>query len=183
MSIKILACNIRDDITHIIKGCHLKNTKYKLGLFNLSILLLSPEAIIVYLLRLSQFFYRLRLEIISFVFKNIIFYIFHCDISYKAQIKGGIRFIHPFGIVIPDFCRIEEYTTIFKNVTIGSKYPYLNNNELIVIEKFCILSCGSVILTGSYIPENMLIGANLVLSEDLRSKEIKGCKKIDLSTN
>tara|TARA_B100000965_G_scaffold332161_1_gene296572 strand:+ start:1377 stop:1928 length:552 start_codon:yes stop_codon:yes gene_type:complete len=183
MSIKILASHIRDDVNHISQGCHLKNKRSKLGLSNLIILLLSPEAIIIYLFRISQLFYRLNLEIISVFFKYIIFYIFNCDLSYKAQIKGGIRFIHPFGIVIPDFCRIGEYTTIFKNVTIGSKYPFLNKNKLIIIERFCILSSGSVILTGSYIPERMLVGANLVLSKDLRTNKLKGCKRIDLSTD
>ena len=98
--------------------------------------------------------------------------------SYKAEIKGGIRFIHPFGVVIPDFCKIGSFTAIFSNVTIGNKYPYLTEHKMVIIGNNCILSTGSVLLTGCFIPDNFLVGANKVISEDLRLKKVKGCKKL-----
>jgi len=170
---------IRDDLDHIYYGCLLKNKKnFKKSIFKKLIVSISPEALIIYLFRLSRFFYLCKLELISIFLKNLILLLFNCDLSYKARIKGGLRFFHPFGIVIPDFCEIGVYTAIFSNVTLGNKYPYLNEGGEIIIGNYCILSTGSVLLKGCYIPDNFLVGANMVISKDLRVKNIKGCKKI-----
>ena len=169
------------DLEHIYYGCLLKNKKnFKKNFFKIFIVSLSPEAFIIYFFRLSRFFYLSKLEFISIILKNIIFVLYSCDLSYKADIKGGIRFFHPFGVVIPDFCHIGEFTAIFPNVTIGNKYPYLNEDKKIYIGNYCILSTGSVLLTGCYVPDMILVGANIVISKDLRSKLVKGCKKLNI---
>ena len=170
---------IKEDLDHLYYGCLLKNQKnHKKQFFKELIILLSPEAIIIYFFRLSNFFYLCKLELISIFFKNLILFIYNCDLSYKARIKGGLRFFHPFGIIIPDFCQIGAYAAIFSNVTIGNKYPYLNEEEKIIIGNYCILSTGSVLLTGCHIPDNILVGANIVISKDLRFDNVKGCKFI-----
>ena len=170
---------ISRDLDHIYYGCLLKNKKsLKKNYYKKLFVIFSPEAFIIYFFRLSRFFYLSKLEIISILIKNLILILYSCDLSYKAEIEGGIRFFHPFGIVIPDFCKIGEFTAIFSNVTIGNKYPYLKDSKKIIIGSKCILSTGSVLLSGCYLPDHFLVGANLVISEDLRVKPIKGCKKI-----
>ena len=170
---------INRDLDHIYYGCLLKNKNYlKKNYLKRFIVMFSPEAIIIYFFRMSRFFYLSKLEIISIFIKNLILFLYNCDLSYKAEIEGGIRFFHPFGIVIPDFCKIGKFTAIFSNVTIGNKYPYLNDSKKIIIGNKCILSTGSVLLSGCFLPDNFMVGANIVISEDLRVKTIKGCKKL-----
>jgi serine O-acetyltransferase len=81
--------------------------------------------------------------------------------------RGGIRIVHPNGIVIHGKAVIGNNLTIFQQVTIGviekseivQKPPIIGNNVYI--------GAGAKILGNIVIGDNVKIGANAVVTKDV----------------
>ena len=105
---------------------------------------------------------------------------YNCIISPRANIKGRIHFAHPIGIVIGERVVIGKNLTIFQNVTIGQKnglYPTIGDNVTIYP--------GSVVIGNIKIGNNVVIGANSVVTKDIPDNTVvagapaKVIKRID----
>jgi serine O-acetyltransferase len=91
----------------------------------------------------------------------------NCQISTKATIGKGVKFVHPLGIVIGDGVVIKDNVIIWQQVTFGSHgkkgeqldYPTIENNVKIF--------SGAKIFGGITIGENAIIGANAVVFKDV----------------
>jgi serine O-acetyltransferase len=91
-----------------------------------------------------------------------------CDINSFAKLEGGISIPHSTGIVIGRGAAIKTGTTLYQNVTIGSKkgdsgagtiYPFIDSNVTVY--------SGAVIGGPYHIGENAVIGANAVIIKDI----------------
>lgn len=84
-----------------------------------------------------------------------------CHISYEASIGRNVYFPHPTGIVIGAGAVIGEGCSIYQNVTVGRR---VGNEPLCpVIERNCILYCGSSVLGDVHILEGTVVAASAVV--------------------
>ena len=71
------------------------------------------------LLRDSQFFYNIKLELFAKIVWYINRIIFNVDIDYRAKIDKGFNLVHGLGVVIGKDAIIHENCTVYQGVTIG----------------------------------------------------------------
>ena len=85
-----------------------------------------------------------------------------------TQIGKGFFLAHPIGIVINDEAIIGDYVWVYQNVTIAKMYgkgaPIIGNNVL--------LFAGAKIIGNVKIGDNVVIGANAVVTHDIPDNAI-----------
>ena len=119
-------------------------------------------------IRAANFFYNKNMKYCKLFCENIIYYRFGCEISGEAKIGEGLCIPHPIGIVIGTGAKIGKNTVIYQNVTIGRKckeigeYPEIGNNVVIYTN--------SVIVGNVKIADDIIIGANSVITKDITEK-------------
>ena len=141
----------------------------------------------LYVLYPNQFSYVIWFRIFQFLYSNPVPFIvlkpfvklFHeifsqwmgIQIPLYAKIGKGLSIKHYSGIVINGFATIGECVTIFQNVTIGRSFfgknkgvPRLGNNV--------VLFPGSIVIGNVTIGDNVIIGANAVVTTDIPSNSI-----------
>ena len=140
------------------------------------------------LLRLLRPFYWINnkyLFMVGEVFRQVLVFIFKCDISPVAKVPLSTHFPHYIGIVI-GACEMGEHCTIRNNVTIGKKTvdeKYLvDKGKKITLEehraKFPKIGSGVVIgsnacLVGSItIGDKAVIGAGSVVVDDVEPHSV-----------
>jgi serine O-acetyltransferase len=86
-----------------------------------------------------------------------------CHISYEACIGKRLNLPHPVGIVIGKGVVVKDNVTIYQNCTLGQKddsqYPVLND--------YCIVYPGSIVVGDTSIGENAIIGANSFVNKSV----------------
>lgn len=128
----------------------------------MKILLLNPGFQVLFLYRLSNYFYKKGIPILPGFIQAINRFISHSDISCVAEIKSGCYIAHGIGIVIGSGVKIGYNAFILHQVTIGqkeknTKYPLIGDNVFI--------GAGAKILGEITIGNNCKIGANCVVVE------------------
>lgn len=109
---------------------------------------------------------------IAQLFKNINRMIYACDIAYQVELPASTKLPHQgLGVVIGPEVVIGENCTIYPNVTLGAKD---NGKEYAVpiIGDNVMIGCGSVILGGIRIGNNVSIGANAVVVKDIADNAV-----------
>ena len=95
---------------------------------------------------------------------------FGCEISPLSKIGEGIKFPHPYSIVIGNNVVIGKNCKVYQCVTFGAggkiveggvKYPYIGDN--------CTIYAGAKIIGGIKIGDNCIVGANAVVVHDVPS--------------
>lgn len=122
--------------------------------------------------RLANKLYRKIGGGIAQLFKNINRMVYACDIAYQVELPSSTKFPHQgLGVVIGPDVVIGENCTIYQNVTIGSKdngkgyaVPVIGDNVMI--------GCGSAILGAVHIGNNVSIGANTVVVNDIADNAV-----------
>ena len=176
----ILVHVLREDFKHIKYGAGFQRVRRKEPTFAKKIIMaLSYEFVLVIFVRVGQLLTQLGwfMFIPALILRNLVHILYGCDIDTKARIGSGIRFFHPFGIVISGNAQIGKNTAIFNSVTIGKKHPWDSVEGPIIIGDNCILCSGSKILGPIEIANNIVIGANVVITnfpQDLSCLP-KGC--------
>lgn len=89
------------------------------------------------------------------------------DLSPWAAIEPGLRLMHAYDITIGPEVRIGENCILFNGVTLGNARPDIQGNRMPIIGNRCILGTGAKILGAVRIDEDLLIGANVVVREDV----------------
>ena len=106
-----------------------------------------------------------RLAKIVWLIKRIIF---ACDIGIGAKIEKGVKFYHNgLGCVIHPRSIIGENTSVYQNVTLGGNGKSKELNGAPRIGKSCFIGAGSVLVGPIVIGNNVTIGANSVVLEDV----------------
>ena len=136
----------------------------------------NPMYSVIYTYRIGTFLYNYR---------RILFplYLMFCfihrwnvyktgiQLEFGTKIGYGLTFAHMGAIIINPQACIGENCLIYQGVTIGSQRggqksgaPKIGNN--------CILSSGSKIIGGVTIGDNVVIGANAVVTKDIPSGSV-----------
>ena len=119
----------------------------------------------VLIFRLSNFFYKFHLTIISYILTEINCILQRVKIGVGTKIGPGFVIAQSNGVVISNKSIIGNNVFVEHQVTIGGryprtmKYPKIGNNVFI--------GCGAKILGNVKIGDNAKIGANAVVINDV----------------
>lgn len=94
--------------------------------------------------------------------------LFSCDIGYKASISESCQFYHNgLGCVIHDKTQIGEECILFQNVTLGSAWRGVCEDEAPVVESNVMLGAGCCVLGSIVVGKGSIVGANAVVTTDV----------------
>lgn len=95
---------------------------------------------------------------------------FGCYVHPRAEIGHGLQTPHPIGIVIGSDCRIGSGVIIYQNVTLGTneQASYLGGiRSYPTIGDGAILYAGAIVIGAVQIGQNVIVGANAVVTMDM----------------
>jgi serine O-acetyltransferase len=160
---------LREDIRMLIRPC-----KSTLGRFSTVALNRGLKAVGLY--RLSHLFWRLHIPFLPFIFTRMAQFLYGVDIAYQANLGPGIVITHCFGLVIGNEVIIEGRCHLFHGVTLGTRgsewvgdmvedgHPH--------VETDCMFGAGAKVLGPVRIGQNSIIGANAVVTRDVRANSV-----------
>lgn len=91
---------------------------------------------------------------------RLIYILFSCHIPPTAKLHETVAIAHGIGIVIHQESTVGKYTKIYQHVTIGGGHgPRIGER--------CVLGSGCCILGDIKIGDNVKVGANAVVLEDV----------------
>lgn len=113
--------------------------------------------------RIERFFYLHKMRLIAQFVYHMMQLVLGCTIPYSADLGGGVNIAHFHGIVIHHKSSIGENTVIYQNVTLGGR----NGKPGPRVGKNCVIGAGACILGDIEIGNNVNIGANAVVLENI----------------
>lgn len=139
--------------------------------------LLFPGVQFVFSYRIRAWFARHHLGVLEILMLRMEEMIFSTSVLryYGVQIGPGLYMPHPFGIVIGG-ATIGKNFTIAQNCTVGGQKPVgalgveppgWESRDRIVIGDWVFMGAGSCVLGPVTIGDNVIIGANSVVTRDL----------------
>ncbi|WP_086476179.1 serine O-acetyltransferase [Arenibacter amylolyticus] len=93
--------------------------------------------------------------------------VYGVDIDYKCDIEGGVIIIHGVGTVIGSGAKNSRGTKVYHQVTLGIKGSGIQDG-FPTIGQNVVLGAGSKLLGNIIVGDNSIIGANVVLTRDLK---------------
>lgn len=117
--------------------------------------------------KVSHWCYKHRIPLLPKFFKGVNYLLHSCAIAYEAEIGERTRFAYGgLGVVVGKPVVIGEHVIIGTNVTLGGKSnlpgaPHIGNNVYI--------ATGAKVLGPITISDNVIIGANAVVTHDVPS--------------
>ena len=122
--------------------------------------------------RIGHWFNEKKIPIVPFIFNKLSIILTGVDIDPRAKIGPGLLIVHGVGIVIHHSSIVGDNLLILHGVTLGfkdylsldAKAPTLGNNVT--------LSAGAKILGNITIEDNVLIGANAVVTESIPANSV-----------
>lgn len=123
----------------------------------------NKESIAIKFYRLERWFYLHKLSFLAKTVYHLIQLLLGCTIPYSAVLEKGVNIAHFHGIVVHQKSKIGSGTIIYQNVCLGGR----NGKGGPTIGKNCVLGAGSCILGEIIIGNNVNIGANAVVLNDI----------------
>lgn len=121
---------------------------------------LGNKSIVIRFYNSERWFWNHKMYLISKIIWRLIYILFNCSIPPTAILEDGVEIAHGIGIVIHQNSVIGSGTKIYQNVTIGSgNGPKIGKN--------CVLGCGSCILGDIILGDNVKVGANAVVLQNV----------------
>jgi serine O-acetyltransferase len=156
---------LRSDIEHYYQ---LSGDLRPVSLLKLAVSCFNSRLIPVVFLRLSEFFYRYRLGLLSKFFSMLNVLLFGIEISPKVNIEGGLFLPHTVGTVIGAE-HIGRNVTIMQNVTLGAKEPDMQFSTATrpIIGNYVVIGAGAKIIGRVTVGDYAKIGANAVVLHDV----------------
>lgn len=111
------------------------------------------NSIVVKIHRISRFFHTHHCRPLARFFKSVNHILFGCVIPPSAVLEDDVSIAHAVGVVIHQDAVVGEGTTIYQNVTIGSKARNIG--------KGCLIGAGAVVLAD--LGAHVMVGANAVV--------------------
>jgi serine O-acetyltransferase len=122
----------------------------------------------IFIFRISSWLHTHHFKILSMLLWSLNITLHSCDISPNAKIGKGLYIYHSVGIVIGCNVLAGDNLTLYQNITIGAnkstKYPVIGNNVS--------LYAGCVVIGDINIGNNVLVGANSVVTKDIPNNSI-----------
>ena len=106
-------------------------------------------------------------KVIAFILEYFVKFYFSSDISCKSQIGPGLNFMHGSDIVIGSEVVAGKCLKIFNGVTLGNKDTETTVMQQPKIGDFVIIGSGAKVLGGVEIGNNVKIGANAVVTQNV----------------
>ena len=110
--------------------------------------------------------HRNKMKMLCFFLREGLRKKYHVIIAKNAQI-GSLRFPHPHNVVIGDLTRIGNNCTLYHDVTLGQNlgyFPTLGDNVIVYT--------GAKVIGGVTVGNNVIIGANAVVTTDVPDNAI-----------
>lgn len=123
----------------------------------------NKESIAIKWYRLEKWLYIHKLELFAKIVYHLMQIFLGCTIPYSAQLDSGVNIAHFHGIVIHHRSVIGSGTILYQNVCLGGR----NGKGGPRIGKNCIVGAGACILGEITIGNNVNIGANAVILENI----------------
>lgn len=123
-------------------------------------------------LRLTRYLYLRKnplLYLVRFILKHYS-YKYSFDVSYKAQIGVGLTIAHYGYLIVPSNSYIGSYCTLRPGVVFGKKLSEAQNG--VVVGNHVDFGVGSKVIGQVTIGDNVLVGANAVITKDVPSDVI-----------
>lgn len=121
---------------------------------------LNKESIVMKFYRKEHWLWNNNYRFLAKVIWRLIYILFSCHIPPTCKLGEGVNIAHGLGIVIHQNSIIGKGTMIYQHVTIGSgNGPIIGNN--------CILGAGCCILGNIRLGNNVKVGANAVVINDV----------------
>lgn len=127
----------------------------KYGVINL-----DKTSIVIKFYWIERWFWTHKMRFLAKVYWRLIYILFACQIPPTVELEEGVNIAHGVGIVIHQDSVVGSGTMIYQNVTLGSGGgPVIGRN--------CILGAGCCILGSIHIGDNVKVGANAVVLQDI----------------
>lgn len=123
----------------------------------------NKESIVIKFYKIERWFYVHKMKILAKIVYHLIQILFGCTIPYSTILEKGVNIAHFHGIVIHQKTKIGKGSIIYQNVCVGGR----NGKGGAIIGENCILGTGCCILGEIKIGNNVKIGANAVVLEDI----------------
>lgn len=129
---------------------------------------------LVFLYRLSNFFRRKKMKILSIILDKIQFFIFNCEIRSTAKIGGGFVIRHPIGVVVGGKVEVGDNFSIGQNTTIGGNNGKLREEGITqpVIGNNVTIGANSMVIGPIVLEDNCFIGAMSLVNKNIGCNEI-----------
>ncbi len=85
----------------------------------------------------------------------------NCELPRGVRIGGGLKLLHPFGIIMNDKVVVGSDCELFHHVTLGTCYPY--DEECPTIGDRVIIGTGATILGDVAIPSDSIVKAHSLI--------------------
>lgn len=127
-------------------------------------IILKEKNSLMKIYRLMEYFNTKKTPILPGFFMRYIRVIYSCELPTNLKLGKGVVLKHNgLGVVIHPDAIIGENTQIYQNVSIAGR----NNRGTPIIGKNVFIGCGACILGGVKIGDNVSIGANAVVLDDI----------------
>lgn len=137
-------------------------------------LLLSNGFQLVLLYRLSSFFRRRKIKVLSVILDKIQFFIFNCEIRSSAKIGGGLVIRHPIGVVIGGKVEIGDNFSIGQNTTIGGNNGKLREGSISqpIIGNDVTIGANSMVIGPIILEDKSFVGAMSLVNKSIGYNEV-----------
>ena len=130
----------------------------------------------VLLYRLACYFRKLGLNLLGHIFYISLQRRYGTTIEVTAEIGGGFRLPHPYGIIIGGNVEIGNMVTVGQHVTLGGNFGSQNECGKLYpsIGSWTWIAAGAVVAGPVRVGEDVVIGANAVVTKDVLAHAIVG---------
>ncbi len=143
----------------------------------IEVILLYPGFHAILFHKMSHFLYNIKLYFMARLISQISRHITGIEIHPGAKIGNNLFIDHGMGIVIGETAIVGENCTIYHGVTLGGTGNEKNVKRHPTIGNNVIIGSGSKVLGPVVINDNVKVGANTVVLEDIPfGKTIVGIK-------
>jgi len=120
--------------------------------------------------RLSHWMYMHKVPLVPKFLKALIYFLFNSVVPYQCKIGAKSKFAYGgIGVVLHSRCEIGSRVIIGQGVTVGRQ---LSPHGVPKIGNDVYISAGSRILGNVVVGDNVIIGANSVVIQDIPSNSI-----------
>jgi len=131
------------------------------------------KKLINYLYLLSIKYNKNNIRVLPGILRQIIYLLSSCELSEKITVGKQFKLTHPTGVVIARDVIFGDKVWVAQNVTIGGNFGRSRNGRTFpIIGSTVKIMSGAVVVGPIVIGDNVVIGANSVVTRDVASGSI-----------
>ncbi len=144
----------------------------------LSVILTYPGVKAVFFHQIANFFSIAKFDLIARMISQLSRFLTGIEIHPKAKIGKNLFIDHGMGVVIGETSEIGDNVTIYHMVTLGGISPSVNSDEQRNVKRHptlmdnVVVGSGAQILGPVIVGKNAKIGANAVVTKDVKENSV-----------